>query len=548
MQAKKIHCTLYEGLNFDEKLVDLMKKLDLSSFDKWTASSSNPKPDDYGCYNGHSFTIKYEKSFDKSWLKYAGYMEVNHTKSYKPQYDVDTRTYQMREYKEEENKPKYTIYGPLVDPIVTESISRMVSHIEEQIQKITKRLKFQKDIETCSSISQRIKKDRNPIPSYIHDGVVEVEDINESLPVSQGGVGKSSISRMAKIYGVCTNIIQDEHIKGPTSAYGHSPNEKQMKKNVVDAIDLYNILSEEGYLRTDMNVEEFTKYPKNNPVSGFEDENTVLSPIGCKNGSINETDFETKIDNITIKATKGGYWKFNAENKPCITVPLGTENRELKKIKQDYYSSYTDTVIRILKDISKYWECEEMKNKDIQNYLKYSKTGYTKPVSDGCRDDSLSYLVRNIPENILGDEWSNYVNYSEIVFKYKHVQGHTTFTKTTGKITVEVTSDDKYIISYLENTFEANSYSKVIQILKDKTNLVQKISKQNIEFEKKYYENNDEDKILSSLSGISNGGESTLAKKYHTYTELFFHDDIHQKLTHHFKGDSKTIHDKIRIS
>lgn len=537
---------MHKRLDFQTEIKDVLKELDISNIDDWEVNPTRPTSNYATIYDANKFFVKYIGEGNE-WNNYASYIKIEYTSKYYAICDIDNERYNIRKYNRKENEEKYVISGPLVDPIVTKSISQVVYHISKQISEINYKIDFQKDIENCYALFTRKERKK----AFDEENIEPRYEINTELdkntfcsPISQKGIGKNSIERTAKNYGIYTNILNDDYISGPTRAYGHSPNEELIKNNIRNAIKLYNKFKKEGHLRTDVSVDEFSKYPKNKPYRI--DDKPDIAPEGCKKGNREQIKFKTSIDNVKVKATGDGFWIFTFENKN-IVVPMGVEYHESEQIKKDYDN--VNKISKILKDISTFWDNYSMKNEEIQQYLLYSKTGYATPLFEDIRSHNstkkdMQYLANNIPKNMLGDNWSARKSLYYIRITSNRVDGYTPFTKKSGKIAIH-TKNNQYEINCIGNSYIVNSYSKVEEIINKEMNKSTTIIDKNIKFEQKYCDENDTSTILSDISGISNGSESTLANEYYTYEKMLKCNNIEEHLTWHFDGDSKTIHKKL---
>lgn len=195
---------LHEKLDFNPEITELLQEIDISEIDDWTLSATKPSSDYGQFYKSDEFFVNYTGD-GESWNNYAAYMKVEYTSNYYAVYNIDESRYSIRKYDRKENEEKYVISGPLVDPIVTSSISKMVYYISKQISEINYKIDFQKDIENCYALFTRRERQKE-FNAHDEEPIFEINtDFDKNTftsPIHQSGIGETSIERTAKIYTI----------------------------------------------------------------------------------------------------------------------------------------------------------------------------------------------------------------------------------------------------------------------------------------------------------------------------------------------------------
>lgn len=187
------------------------------------------------------------------WIDHTNEVCIIHHARYDSDFDVDPEG-------DNQNEPKYIVTGTFVDPIVTRSVSRVVEHVERQMERVAIATEFNAEIE------------RLTFPNYVTQEETLQQDISEysgqNCPVkSVDGVGPTSTERLARRFGTYYNVTRDGHpaIRPCLSDFHQTPMSAVIEA-AGEAVDRYNELRKrEEWGRIDVEPDTWVDYPKADP-------------------------------------------------------------------------------------------------------------------------------------------------------------------------------------------------------------------------------------------------------------------------------------------
>lgn len=493
----------------------------------------------------------------------------------------------------------YTIDGYLVDPITTPSVEKAVEHIENQLEKVEERIKFNLDIEAAYGC--------------VGSGVLGVDDISEvdditdishSCPVRVSGAGDKSVERQSKYFGFYSNILlyppSDAGI-GTTSAYSHNPSSEQIYENVNRAVSKYFELRDAGKTRSSLDPEDVVNYPKQrrkslgshggNHISSSSDDSVVI-PIGCRLGKESVEKAELGLHgSVVLYGRSDGCWEIDncMDEDESLIVAIGTEEYESEMLEEDKEvtdghfrrSRFTDDAVNVLSDIAGIRsgdsaEVDEVVTNrrlvsGVRNFVS-EPTDWRPSLLDAyCtdkdyrtdKDARTAYLMSCIPQTFLSDDWSyKYKKYGNgrLVLKYTP-SDLTSWNQAVSKISISF-EDGVYIVSDVFGAdTEFHSVSKIINELEDRMDTIEERVRVNQFIEKihtvcdngccdaeysKIAESNPTE-ILDDIRGVSTSIISSIAEEYGTYVSLAnTENDLSKYKNHHFEKKAHFISDYAR--
>lgn len=493
----------------------------------------------------------------------------------------------------------YTIDGYLVDPITTPSVEKAVKHIENQLEKVEERIKFNLDIEAAYGC--------------VGSGVLGVDDISEvdditdishSCPVRVSGAGDKSVERQSKYFGFYSNILlypPSDAGTGTTSAYGHNPSSEQIYENIKRAVSKYFELQDAGKTRSSLDPEDVVNYPKQrrkslgsyfgNHINSSSDDSVVV-PIGCRLGNESVEKVELGIHgSAVLYGRSDGCWEIDncTDEDESLIVAIGTEKYESEMLEKDKEetdrhfrrSCFMDDAVNVLSDIASVRsgnssEVDEVvTNKqlvsDIRNFAS-EPTDWRPSLLDAyCTDKNYhtnkdartAYLMSCIPQTFLSDDWTyRYKKYGNRRLVLKYIPGDlTSWNQAVNKISISF-EDGVYIVSdVFRADTEFHSVSKIADKLEERMDTIEESVRVNQFIEKihtvcdngccdveysKIVESNPTE-ILNDIRGVSTSIISSVAEEYGTYVSLAAtENDLSKYKNHHFEKKADFISDYAR--
>jgi hypothetical protein len=151
------------------------------------------------------------------WIECTNEIRIRHQVGYEQAFDVD------EDQKQNTEEPKYVISGTFVDPIVTCSLSRVVEHVENEMERVRTATEFNVQIEQLTE------------PSFLGAS-------DQVSPVGQiRGIGPITTRKLACRYGSYYNVtVADKRELVEFLPYRQDLSIETVIESVEEVIDRYN--------------------------------------------------------------------------------------------------------------------------------------------------------------------------------------------------------------------------------------------------------------------------------------------------------------------
>jgi len=317
--------------------------------------------------------------------------------------------------REEYDERRYLIGGLLADPLITNSVEVAARHLEDQLEEVARRVEYNVDLETVSS--------RNP-------------DNELYSPTFVGGVGEKGTRRLAKHFGVYSNLqyYEADYIRRcPSSAYGNTVSMDSLIENIESMVIQYLDALEKGKTRTDIHPEDMIEYPKQQPKwtrRGDHVSHTDSSKGrgGDAEGDKFKSDVETdsspdssgqvavgSFESVKVRTRADGYWVLSPLHPEDVDgfemiVPFGTEQNERKYLESQHDAApekmYIQDAYVVMQVLEFVWDSRNEFSDEINTFDDIPTNIDVRSPTDDFEVEDVAPLLLSAASAYAGTSWN----------------------------------------------------------------------------------------------------------------------------------------------